>query len=1457
MNNNNETESVKNSMSQYMKNKLSKSRMQVIDGQTSADYNAATIPMIPRFKRPSRALFDDASSSNNPSSSHYTGATSHATSSRMVREEPIEEESSGYHQSFASYGVSSTSPADNVSLGSAERVVSKITSTSTDLDLPLPGTRVPEVKVTYGRVKEVNFLEKRLNEGATLTCITGVGGIGKSHLAAHVCKAWQLTRPLNRFVIWINAATEWTLRVSYLEALQQVLMGNVIEGADDDLEQGEIIIVAELLHQQLCRQRRKEEVKEAMRERRRRAYELRNGPRKDDSRDDEDEDESAEVFSQDSMDWGEDDISVEVPCEDEAEKLTTNTLAHLLWDALLQGVSTEYEWAIVVQNLPAGMGGIKGPSGIKPFFFPTAETPSEDWKQGRIIFTTRHSSFSGVTCLGTIYSLSLTRLSTTVAMKMLIASTVFDGTRNEGRINLASPNKQEILEQAERIAEKLVGPHYLDGSPLMIATAVGQIITSKSTLRQYYKQLKHQVALALEASGYGGKVETRVKRETAMSVCLEQAMDNAHAQGLADVLSAAAFVCGEGIPLKVLGGDAARVKKLCDMNLLSHVDKDIYSMHRVHQRTAIDAIITNVEDDSDASSSASDESEQFLCTPDHAVLALRSVMAGFLPENASTWQLARTCIPHVEALRVHHDLLERKKQLSPNFNQAYYAEIVHSSAAVLQWAMKDRQSAFAGFNEALRLQRRLVNSVSSTEIISASSGCNMKADLAAEISKTLSSMGELAEKPDEARKYLKEAFQILSETFGEDCKSIDFMALHIALADVEVKLQNVSIAYDLYKKGLELYFTIFGHNQSVFADEQKKFLASVLQKIGNLSHRQMNRHAEAELYLEGAVSLLRNFYNGESKEKRDELADALETLGSVCHAQGRLKDARLHYRNALKIKDKIHPDKRSTEISNKYGTSSSSKSGRSVGTEENSESYYDDSSTGSSSEFLESDEFNHVRMSAPSPDDNMECALEIVPVDSATRKRASSQRDIKLAKTLHRLGVMAWNLGSLKQAEDYFEKAFSMQQSGYGQDAKNEDIAITLFSLGGLSNDLHNNQERACLYYKRALECYHAARGKDAQTESIAQLLHALGQSLQILKRPQEAKWHLKKALDMKFALLQSSEDKNNHDLVATQLDLGKVSRDLNCNGEAKVYFKDALKGLYAMHGREAKNAELASCLTQLGGLSYNSGSYADAQQYFEKCLDMKVYLYGHDEYNDDIASTLNNLGSLNAKMKNHKEAFRYYEQALEQYTKIDEQGGDDVDEEEIKNHRARTLHNMGLLSANLKKFDEARKFYSESLKIKADVFKDVKDSPECALTLTKLSNVEAREGKREAAKYYQNQAIKRSPTFLDTHKALINKDLLPETPEEAAAMMVSTPNEDATDAEEMLKAMEFWKAKLEMGESNKTCWLNPFKRNKDKKDKDKKDKDKKKKKKKKKEKAKERLRKKYLEECMNAAIQD
>ena len=304
-------------------------------------------------------------------------------------------------------------------------------------------------------------------------------------------------------------------------------------------------------------------------------------------------------------------------------------------------------------------------------------------------------------------------------------------------------------------------------------------------------------------------------------------------------------------------------------------------------------------------------------------------------------------------------------------------------------------------------------------------------------------------------------------------------------------------------------------------------------------------------------------------------------------------------------------------------------------------------------------------------------------------------------------------------------------------------------------------------------------------------------------------------ALEMKY-VLYGGRDKVNPDLVATQLALGKVSRDLKAFEDARLFFKSALSGLYVIHGKDATNAQIAATLTQLGGLSFCSGILDDAREYFQKSLDMKLALYGKDACNEDLASTFNNLGSLHARLKNEELAFQFFAKALQQYTKISEEDGK-ADDESIKGHRARTLHNLGLLSFNLKQYEEAKKFYAGSLKLKSDVFKDVDDSPDLAITLSKLSSVAEKQGHFDTAKYYQNQAIKRSPTFLETHKNLINKNLLPATPEEAAAIMSLVPSEGNTDTQIMLKSMDLWGTQIPESQGTKSCWF-PFKNKKKKK---------------------------------------
>jgi len=324
-----ERQSSNNSMSRYMKNKLNKSTLQVIN-DTHSGSNDFTGPTMPHYRensatthssqvrqKPSdRALLDDeevAAVNTTTGESSVTPPVTHHNYELPTNTTAAPQYNNAFAKAmddrelFVLSNKESNSTGDDDEdddddddknlVGSDGRPTPRLTSmTSTssnstssipdsDLCLPLPKSNIPTYPQLYGRETEMKYLPKLLSKGASISSLVGMGGVGKSHLAADACRQWVDENPLGRFVVWINAATDVTLRVSYLEALQQVLMGLKIHGDDRDVnnttsdddgstdsaqQQGEIIIVAELLHQQLQRQRKKEEAKEDRREKHKR-----------------------------------------------------------------------------------------------------------------------------------------------------------------------------------------------------------------------------------------------------------------------------------------------------------------------------------------------------------------------------------------------------------------------------------------------------------------------------------------------------------------------------------------------------------------------------------------------------------------------------------------------------------------------------------------------------------------------------------------------------------------------------------------------------------------------------------------------------------------------------------------------------------------------------------------------------------------------------------------------------------------------------------------------------------------------------------------------------------------------------------------------------------------------------------------------------------------------------------
>jgi hypothetical protein len=285
---------------------------------------------------------------------------------------------------------------------------------------------------------------------------------------------------------------------------------------------------------------------------------------------------------------------------DPNEEIAVLDIARLLWEKLRE-VSTQFEWMVVYNNVPEVLGDLEGPEAFSPLFFPT---PLQDWGRGRILLTTRCTSYGGrVKSLGNhhVSKISVEPIDKTTAVTMLTN-------------NLDDAFVTDSESDAAKETVKLFG--YL---PLAIVTANSQMVDATLTVLEYLEALK---------AGLEGDVHN------AVSLSLANALTYAHKQGLGRVLEVAAFLSPDNLTLELLGCDQRTARRLCELSLLRHVGNDVYTIHRLHQEAARDGL-----------------------SPLKAISAIRKALEGFDPNNSDAWKFGISMIPHVESLETNVDIM--------------------------------------------------------------------------------------------------------------------------------------------------------------------------------------------------------------------------------------------------------------------------------------------------------------------------------------------------------------------------------------------------------------------------------------------------------------------------------------------------------------------------------------------------------------------------------------------------------------------------------------------------------------------------------------------------------------------------------------------------------------------------------------------------------------------------------
>jgi tetratricopeptide (TPR) repeat protein len=557
---------------------------------------------------------------------------------------------------------------------------------------------------------------------------------------------------------------------------------------------------------------------------------------------------------------------------DPKEEIAVRDIAGLLWEKLRE-VLTQFEWMVVYNNVPEALGKLEGPEAFSPLFFPT---PLQDWGRGRILLTTRCTSYGGrVKSLGNhhVSKISVEPIDETTGVTMLMN-------------NLDDASVSDSERDAAKETVKLFGC-----LPLAIVTANSHMADATLTVSEYLKALK---------AGLEGDVHD------AVSLALKKALAYAHKQDLGRALEVAAFLSPDNLTLELLGCDRRTARRLCKLSLLRHVGNDIYTIHRLHQEAARNGL-----------------------SPLKTIRVVNNALTSFNANNSDTWKFGISMLPHLESLEKNIDTIVKNRSISLE-NDGYneYARMFHSYAKILHSVLHEYEDARSHYEQSLEMQRHvygpgakntdLASTLDNLGILESDIGNYDEARLYYEqslemkqyvygreakntdLASTLNNLGELERKLgnyDKARLYYEHSLEMQRQVYGSNAKNTDLASTLNNLGILEMELENYDKAHLYYEQSLEM-------KQHAYGPEAKNtILASTLNNLGELE-RVFGNYDKARLYYEQSLEMQQHVYGPEAKNA--DLAGSFHNLGNLESNIGNYEKARLHYEQSLEIQQHVY-----------------------------------------------------------------------------------------------------------------------------------------------------------------------------------------------------------------------------------------------------------------------------------------------------------------------------------------------------------------------------------------------------------------------------------------------------------------------------------------------------------------------------------------------------------------------
>ncbi len=321
----------------------------------------------------------------------------------------------------------------------------------------------------------------------------------------------------------------------------------------------------------------------------------------------------------------------------------------------------------------------------------------------------------------------------------------------------------------------------------------------------------------------------------------------------------------------------------------------------------------------------------------------------------------------------------------------------------------------------------------------------------------------------------------------------------------------------------------------------------------------------------------------------------------------------------------------------------------------------------------------------------------------------------KVAVTHEKIGSLARAIGKTKKAQINFEDALRIRRLLHGE--QHEAVATVLQELGDLMDDL-GEYDSAMSYYIDALDIRRNRLGLD--DIAVAETLYSMGYTLHNNDEPDRALVCFEESLNIRR--YQLGEDSKEVGDTLNMMGFLKAKRgELD---DALTLLWDALR----IRKLQEDHVKVSETLKNIGNVHREKQEQDLAVECYEECLRIRRSELGVDH--EKVADALIAMGNVQGDMERNDEAMRSYQEALKIRTLVFGEHDESV---------AAVLQYMGTMEFRANNHEKARDLLTEFIRIRRD--NDTKNDGDYVNVLFMIGNIHKMQNHEDEAQLCWSEA--------------------------------------------------------------------------------------------------------------------